>query len=155
MGKGNAVVVVLLVIILACGGMALWASEKMALATQSNTARIEQARADQLNAIALQEQAAARRAEAEKEQALYDAAGYAITTQSDLVDYYARRGDVRATMIWQWLVGIAVVLFIVKMSNNHNYVVQNTRPACLPKEAGVLLEAPERENTYLPVQAGK
>jgi uncharacterized protein HemX len=150
-GKGNAVVLVLLIVVLACGGMALWVSEQIALTTQSNTARIEQARAEQLNAIALQEQAAAQRAEAERERALYDAAGYAITTQSDLVDYYARRGDVRANNVWQWLVGIAVVLFIVKLSNNHNYIVQNTRPACLPTEADMLLEAPKRENTYLSV----
>jgi uncharacterized protein HemX len=151
----NGVVLVLLIVVLACGGMALWTTQQMALTTQSNTARIEQARAEQLNAIALQEQAAARRAEAEKEQALYDAAGYAITTQSDLVDYYARRGDVRANNVWQWLVGIAVVLFIVKISNQNNNITQNVSPACLPKEAGVLLEAPERENTYLPIQAGK
>lgn len=150
MGKGNAVVLVLLIVVLACGGMALWASEQIALATQSNTARIEQARAEQLNAIALQEQAAARRAEAEKERALYDAAGYAIETQADLTRYYAQRGDVRANTAWQWIVGLGVVVWIVRMAKQPP-VVKNESPACLPTEASVLLEAPKRENTYLSV----
>jgi len=33
--------------------------------------------------------------------------------------------------------------------------MQNTLPACLPKHTYALLEAPERENTYTPIWAGR
>lgn len=154
MEKGNAIVIMLLVVVLACGGFGLWADYQIKATTQANAVRIEQARTQQLEYLAMQERAAAQRAEAEKEQALYDAAGYAIETQADLTRYYAQRGDVRANTAWLWVVGLGVAVWIVRLAKP-SPVVKNESPACLPTEAYMPLEAPERQNTYISIWAGR
>ena len=64
----------------------------------------------------LQSQAEAARQHAQNEAALYESTGYAIKTQADLVDYYARRGDGRAREIWSNILGLAAVGFIVYLA---------------------------------------
>ena len=136
--KGNAVILALLVIVLACGGLGLWVDDTM----KSNLARTEEARAMQMEYLARQEEAAARRAEAVKEKELYDAAGYAVETQADLVRWYAQRGDERAQSAVEWIVAFAVCGFVVWLAQP-----KKEPSACLPNEEGMLLEAPIRENT--------
>jgi len=148
MDKTNGVIGVLALILFACIGGAYWLTSEVARVTNANTVRVVEAQAQQAQAWAREAEAAAQRAQAEKERELYAAAGYAIETQADLVDYYARRGDARIREGWQWLVGLAVVCFIVWLALRGQ---KNQLPACLPNEDTLLLEAPIRENTPLGV----
>ena len=141
----NGVMILLALVLLACVGSALWATDQVARATNANAARIEQARAQQADALARQQEFAARQAEAEKEQRLYDSAAYAIVTQADLVDYYARRGDTRTRETWSWIVGLGVAGFVIWLVLHEQ---ENSLPKWLPNQDTPLLEAPLRENTF-------
>jgi predicted negative regulator of RcsB-dependent stress response len=144
MRNGNIVIVGFLLVLLACVGMGYWATDQMARATNANAARIEQARAQQAEALAQQQEFAARQAEAEKEQRLYDSAAYAVETQADLVRWYAQRGDTRVQTAIEWLTGFAVAGFVVWLASREQ---KNSLPNPLPNVEGGLLEAPLRENT--------
>lgn len=101
-GEGLLAALVLIVVVVALGIPAL----NNADATRRATLATERAQYEALKA-----QADAARVQAENEAQLYDAAGYAIETQADLVDYYARRGDTRSAL---FLVVLVLVLFLIR-----------------------------------------
>lgn len=108
-GEGILAALVLIVVAVALGIPAL----NNADATRRATLTTERAQYEALKAQyeALKAQADAARVQAENEARLYDAAGYAVETQADLVDYYARRGDTRSAL---FLVVLVVVLFLIR-----------------------------------------
>ena len=117
MGKIGAVIGALFVILVLCVVSYGALQAHFTDLAGANTVRVAEANARTADALAREREAAAREQEAQNAQALYDAAGYAIVTQADLVDYYARRGDARAREIWEWIAGIATVVFLVLYPN--------------------------------------
>jgi len=99
--KGGALVAFILALgLVALMVFAIWAGENVDLIT--NSTRQAEARAREAEARAALEQAQARLQEAqaakiraEGDRELHTAAAYAIKTNADLVNYYARRGDTR------------------------------------------------------------
>lgn len=117
MGKSNAIVTILLIVVLAFGGLALAISNRVAQVTNANAVRVAEAQAREAQAIAIAEAARVEQARAAGERAILEAAAGAVETNTELVEYYAKRGDARAREVWQWIVAGVVCAVVVALAS--------------------------------------